>query len=437
MPRSKQAGFIFVEAHRNADIAQTIAHELGHGAFHLRHTFFEFGISPGSTDNLMDYPAKTRLDKWQWDKMHNPERVLGLFEGDEEGALKNTLNITVDVEEQSFDDILNDASQADITYMEKMYWRLRKENGEKNNFTGFEWTSARLAYFRGSQDLWNIFRVIAREQGYLEDTKTDLADFLIEISPDIEKLSDEEISLLTQARHKTYLEIKGAYLLQIENTAITIASIYYPVVNGAMQRLKGNPAMMTRVSRLEAKLIAASQTEAGKLAYLANFAGRNGIKNLPWTFKEILDFSKGRTDLARSLILATQEIVEGKSLTELAQFLKLSESPALGSLSLYQARVWYSWQKAMISSKINYSKGLENAAKEAFEMRNTIRTTARQIMKDGDWAQFLEQSEQNMTWADVVKRYSDRGFSNDALWQEIINASMKGRLRVDELYKIP
>ena len=41
MPRSKQAGFIFVEAHKNEDIAQTIAHELGHGAFHLRQTFFE------------------------------------------------------------------------------------------------------------------------------------------------------------------------------------------------------------------------------------------------------------------------------------------------------------------------------------------------------------------------------------------------------------
>ncbi|MEP2667736.1 MAG: fibronectin type III domain-containing protein [Cyclobacteriaceae bacterium] len=87
MPRKKQAGFIFVDAHNNADIVKTIAHELGHGAFHLKHTFSEYpSLSQGVTENLMDYPAKTRLDKWQWDHIHNPEAVLGLFEGDDEGA---------------------------------------------------------------------------------------------------------------------------------------------------------------------------------------------------------------------------------------------------------------------------------------------------------------------------------------------------------------
>jgi len=87
MPRKKQAGFIFVDAHTNADIVKSIAHELGHGAFHLKHTFSEYpSLSQGVTENLMDYPAKTRLDKWQWDHIHNPEKVLGLFEDDEEGA---------------------------------------------------------------------------------------------------------------------------------------------------------------------------------------------------------------------------------------------------------------------------------------------------------------------------------------------------------------
>lgn len=88
MPRKKQAGFIFVDAHNNADVVKTIAHDLGHGAFHLKHTFSEYpSLSQGVTENLMDYPAKTRLDKWQWDHIHNPEKVLGLFEDDEEGAL--------------------------------------------------------------------------------------------------------------------------------------------------------------------------------------------------------------------------------------------------------------------------------------------------------------------------------------------------------------
>lgn len=87
MPRKRQAGFIFVDAHNGQDIVLTMAHELGHGAFHLKHTFSEYSLAQGVTENVMDYPAKTRLDKWQWDKIHNPEGVLGLFEDDEEGAL--------------------------------------------------------------------------------------------------------------------------------------------------------------------------------------------------------------------------------------------------------------------------------------------------------------------------------------------------------------
>lgn len=88
MPRKKQAGFIFVDAHSNSDIIKSIAHELGHGAFRLKHTFSEYpALSQGITQNLMDYPAQSRLDKWQWDYMHNPEAVLGLFEDDDEGAL--------------------------------------------------------------------------------------------------------------------------------------------------------------------------------------------------------------------------------------------------------------------------------------------------------------------------------------------------------------
>lgn len=93
MPRKKQAGFIFVDAHNNSDIVKSIAHELGHGAFHLKHTFSEYpSLSQGVTENLMDYPAKTRLDKWQWDHIHNPEKVLGLFEDDEEGALESVVD---------------------------------------------------------------------------------------------------------------------------------------------------------------------------------------------------------------------------------------------------------------------------------------------------------------------------------------------------------
>jgi hypothetical protein len=85
MPRNRQAGFVFIESHRGdaGEFAKTIAHELGHGAFNLRHIFAEYGLPIGATDNLMDYGGGTALCKYQWDAVHNPQTVFGLF--DEEG----------------------------------------------------------------------------------------------------------------------------------------------------------------------------------------------------------------------------------------------------------------------------------------------------------------------------------------------------------------
>jgi TANFOR domain-containing protein len=90
MPRSKRAGFIFTGPHckDSTRVINTMAHELGHGAFTLKHTFAEYtSIPQGSTDNLMDYNNGTQLWKYQWDQVHNPAIVLGLFESDEAGEM--------------------------------------------------------------------------------------------------------------------------------------------------------------------------------------------------------------------------------------------------------------------------------------------------------------------------------------------------------------
>lgn len=85
MPFKRQFGYVFVEHAR--DLATTIAHELGHGAFNLRHTFSEFpGVAQGASKNLMDYSDGQELKKYQWDNVHDPESVIGWLEDDEEGA---------------------------------------------------------------------------------------------------------------------------------------------------------------------------------------------------------------------------------------------------------------------------------------------------------------------------------------------------------------
>ena len=94
MPRNRQAGFVFVAPHQGngEEFLKTIAHELGHGAFNLKHTFSEYNLPPGTTNNLMDYSPGTALYKYQWDHIHDPGKVVGWFEGEDEGAMDNSLS---------------------------------------------------------------------------------------------------------------------------------------------------------------------------------------------------------------------------------------------------------------------------------------------------------------------------------------------------------
>jgi len=92
MPRKSNIGFVFTSA---ADAGDVLAHEIGHGAFHLRHIFAdeELGASmQGMTKNLMDYVDNpTDLYVSQWEGIDDPVAV-GWFEGDdEEGALSSGL----------------------------------------------------------------------------------------------------------------------------------------------------------------------------------------------------------------------------------------------------------------------------------------------------------------------------------------------------------
>jgi hypothetical protein len=77
MPFKNQFGFVKI----SGNPAHTIAHELGHGAFRLWHTFSTnkdaiYIAAQGATDNLMDYSNGTGLYKHQWDLLHDPERML-------------------------------------------------------------------------------------------------------------------------------------------------------------------------------------------------------------------------------------------------------------------------------------------------------------------------------------------------------------------------
>jgi hypothetical protein len=76
MPFNQNFGFIFVDNQSGTALERTIAHEIGHGAFGLLHTFHtydnEVQLDSMTTDNLMDYAGGTHLFKYQWDEIHEP-----------------------------------------------------------------------------------------------------------------------------------------------------------------------------------------------------------------------------------------------------------------------------------------------------------------------------------------------------------------------------
>ncbi|WP_165872232.1 EndoU domain-containing protein [Tenacibaculum sp. M341] len=84
MPLGKQFGYLFMNSGANE---RTIAHELGHGAFQLKHPFSSksYGYEEKATSWLLDYGKGEKIPYVHWKEIHNPKLRLGIFDKDEEG----------------------------------------------------------------------------------------------------------------------------------------------------------------------------------------------------------------------------------------------------------------------------------------------------------------------------------------------------------------
>jgi hypothetical protein len=92
MLRSSQFGYVF--SNNDNETSYILAHELGHGAFGLRHTFdeqYRYTYNELS-NNLMDYSHGEELIKLQWDQIHDPGLVLSWLEDVEDGMLASKPN---------------------------------------------------------------------------------------------------------------------------------------------------------------------------------------------------------------------------------------------------------------------------------------------------------------------------------------------------------
>jgi hypothetical protein len=101
MPRGRQIGYLFTEM-SGGDFYETAAHEIGHGAFALKHLFDYAGVQTGMITpvNLMDYGSGEQLIKFQWDLIGDPAVVLGIGE-----SVKGTRDVAGEVPMHFNDDV--------------------------------------------------------------------------------------------------------------------------------------------------------------------------------------------------------------------------------------------------------------------------------------------------------------------------------------------
>lgn len=91
MPLGEQFGFVFGASNQE----RTLAHELGHGAFGLKHPFTEYKTPQGATNYLMDYGSGTVINHMDWKKIHARGFQFNWLQGDDDGASNIVDNITL------------------------------------------------------------------------------------------------------------------------------------------------------------------------------------------------------------------------------------------------------------------------------------------------------------------------------------------------------
>ena len=80
-------------------------------------------------------------------------------------------------------------------------------------------------------------------------------------------------------------------------------------------------------------------------------------------------------------------------------------------MSNYEARQWYLTEDAQILNRIDSTAPLEVQARQAFDLRNDIRTQAREFMSDRITADRLYREEPNLTWEQITTSKQNRGLS--------------------------
>ena len=99
-----------------------------------------------------------------------------------------------------------------------------------------------------------------------------------------------------------------------------------------------------------------------------------------------------------------------------------------------EVRQWYLEQEKRIPDVVDSNASIEQQARQAFNQRNKIRTTARELMSNRDAAESLYKTDPNKTWGEMVDRAKSKGYTGDNIYKYIYDASQRSRQSVNQKF---
>jgi hypothetical protein len=82
-----------------------------------------------------------------------------------------------------------------------------------------------------------------------------------------------------------------------------------------------------------------------------------------------------------------------------------------------EARLWYINRLKEIPNYIDKSLPLEKQARQAFELRNSFKNEARDLMIDKQKAAELDIIEPPYKWEELVQKAKDKGYQGDNIYK--------------------
>lgn len=101
-------------------------------------------------------------------------------------------------------------------------------------------------------------------------------------------------------------------------------------------------------------------------------------------------------------------------------------------MSNVEARIWYNYHDKNIINKIDKSLSIKDQAIQAHFLRNKYRTQARKLMSDRNLAKHLDNNNYNLPFEYYENKYLKQGYSNNSLYEKILDASTRSNKMVNK-----